>query len=290
MERHTRQQKTLSKDVTYAGIGLHTGELVQLRFVPAPVNHGIVFCRIDLPHSPEIPARIEYVCETSRNTTLGLGPVRIYTVEHLMAALYAYEIDNLRIEISAIEPPAAGGSSSAYVKMIEEAGVVQQEAPVHILRLEKPLFYTHAGTVLIALPADEYRISYTLSYPNHPVLDAQYASFTLDAQRFRDEIAPCRTFGLYSEILPLLEAGLIRGCSLANAVVLDGAAVFSQGGLFFHNEMARHKLLDLIGDMSLIGMPFHAHIVAIRSGHSSHRVFAEQLLNALGNPPNQESV
>ena len=286
MYRQTRQQKTLAAEVAYEGIGLHTGELVTVRFVPAPINHGIVFSRVDLPHQPVIPARIEYVCETSRNTTLGIGPVRIYTVEHLLAALYAYEINNLRVEISAVEPPAAGGSAMVYVEMIEKAQVVEQEAQVHLLKLEKPLFYAQDDTLLIALPAEEYRISYTLSYPNHPVLDAQFASITVNAQTFRKEIAPCRTFGLYNEILPLLSRGLIRGCSLANAVVLDGAAVFSQGGLFFSNEMARHKLLDLIGDMSLVGLPFLAHIVAIRSGHGSHRVFAEQLLNAL----NQESV
>lgn len=282
----TRQQKTLASEVTYEGVGLHTGELVSLRFIPAPTNHGIVFCRVDLPHQPVIPARIEYVCETSRNTTLGLGSVRIYTVEHLLAALCAYEIDNLRIEISGIEPPAAGGSSTVFVEMIEKAQILEQEAHLRILKLDKPLFYEHDDTLLIALPSDEYRISYTLSYPNHPVLDAQYASITVNAKTFREEIAPCRTFGLYNEILPLLNRGLIRGCSLANAVVLDGPAVFSQGGLFFHNEMARHKILDVIGDMSLIGLPFLAHLVTIRSGHGAHRLFAQQLLNAL----NQESI
>lgn len=286
MHQHTRQQKTLGSIATYEGIGLHTGELVTLRFVPAPVNHGIVFCRVDLPHAPVIPARVEYVCETSRNTTLGLGDVRIYTVEHILAALRAYEIDNLRIELSAVEPPAAGGSSQVFVEMIEKAQVVNQEAAIRILKLDKPIHYQHEGTTLIALPADEYKISYTLSYPNHPLLDAQYASITLSSKTFREEIAPCRTFGLFNEILPLLNLGLIKGCSLANAVVLDGPAVFSQGGLFFHNEMARHKVLDLIGDMSLVGIPFLAHIVAIRSGHTSHRFFAEQLLHAL----NQEST
>lgn len=286
MHEQIRQQKTLASEVTYEGIGLHTGEIVTLTLVPAPINHGIVFCRTDLPFQPVIPARIEYVCDTSRNTCLGIGSVRIYTVEHLLAALCAYEIDNVRIEISAIEPPAAGGSSLIFVEMIEKAGVISQDASVTIMRLEKAVFYTNDETILIALPSDAYRLSYTLSYPDHPVLDAQYATCTLTPQTFREEIAPCRTFGLYKEILPLLNHGLIRGCSLANAVVLDGPAIFSQDGLFFDNEMARHKLLDLIGDMSLIGLPFHAHLIAIRSGHSSHRLFAEQIFNAI----NQESV
>lgn len=281
MRRRNRKQQTIGSSVSYAGISLHSGEPVSIRFSPADANHGIVFRRADLPDQPRIPATIEYVCDTSRNTTLGIGDVRLYTVEHVLAAIRAYEIDNVLIDIGGTEPPAGNGSSDVFVRMIEDAVIVEQEAEIPCLQLQSPVYWSEGDIHLVALPSEQFRVSYTLSYPQNAVLRGQYFSLWLDPVSFKQEIASCRSFGLYEEIGPLLDKGLIKGCSLANSVVIHGDAVFSKEGLFFPDEMVRHKILDLIGDLSLVGIPFSAHIIAVRSGHATHRRFAELLLQVL---------
>lgn len=276
-----RRQRTLKKAVSFTGIGIHTGKNVALRFVPSPESTGIVFKRIDLPSSPLIPATVEYVVDTARSTILGLGEVRIQTVEHVLAALKANDIDNLIIEIDNVEPPVGNGSSDVFVEMIEEAGILEQEAPCSILSLKEPVFYQEKEIQIVALPSPTYRISYTLSYPEHPLLKAQFHSLNVDALSFKAEIAPCRTFSLYQEISHLMDRGLIKGGSLDNAVVIHDKAVFSKGGLFFPDEMVRHKILDMIGDLSLVGLPFTAHVISIRSGHATNFRFSKNLLKAL---------
>lgn len=276
-----RKQQSLARSVAYSGVGLHTGEKVSLRFCPAEANTGVVLRRTDLPGSPPIPATVKNVSETSRNTTIGVGNAKLHTVEHVLAALNAYNIDNVFVDVEGIEPPAGNGSSDVFVNMIEEAGIQEQPADQHIHQLKQPVFWSEGEIHLVALPSPEYRISYTLSYPQNPVLKGQYFSLYVTPQAFKEKIAPCRSFGLYEEIEPLISRGLIKGCSLANSVVIQGEAVFSKEGLHYPDEMVRHKILDLIGDLSLVGIPFTAHIIAIRSGHATHRLFAEQLLHAL---------
>ncbi len=274
----TRKQRTLAASAEFSGIGIHTGESVSLRFVPAKEGTGIVFKRIDLPSQPLIPATVEYVQDTARSTTIGIGDVKIHTVEHVLSAIKANGIDNLSIEISNIEPPVGNGSSDVFVEMIENAGVAEQDATVPIVKIQQPVFWSEGDIHIVALPYDGYRISYTLSYPGSPFLKAQFHSILLTPESFLHEIAPCRTFSLYKEISYLMDRGLIKGGSLDNAVVIKDDVILSKGGLFFPDEMARHKILDLIGDLSLIGFDFHAHIIAIRSGHSSNFTFAKQLL------------
>ena len=273
----TLKARTLKQPATFSGIGIHTGELVTMKFCPASEGTGIVFRRVDLPGQPTVPATVEYVCDTARSTTLGVGPMRIHTVEHVLAALSAYQIHNLYIELNNIEPPVGNGSSDVFVQMIEEAGIREQEGVFPIANLEAPVALSEGDIHLVALPSDHFRISYTLSYPEKPTLKAQYRSFALTSDTFKKEIAPCRTFSLYKEVAYLMDRGLIKGGSLDNAVVIDGDVVFSKGGLFFEDEMVRHKILDMVGDLSLVGFPFHAHIIAIRSGHATNCALAKKL-------------
>lgn len=275
--KRERKQRTLQKPVSFSGIGVHTGERVSLRFCPAKEGTGVVFKRVDLPGQPTIPATVEYVTDTARSTTIGIKDVRIHTVEHVLAAVRAYGIDNLLIEISNIEPPVGNGSSDVFVDMIIESGIVEQEAMTPIVQLQSPVYWSEGDIHLVAIPCDSYRISYTLNYPETPALRAQYHSLVVTPQSFTEEIAPCRTFSLYKEVDALISRGLIKGASLDNGVMIKDDAIFSKGGLFFPNEMVRHKVLDLIGDLSLVGWNFDAHIISIRSGHASNVAFAKKI-------------
>lgn len=248
-----------------------------MTFLPADEGAGIFFRRTDLSTKDEIPATIEYVCDTSRSTTIGLNNVRIHTVEHVLAAVRAYEIDNLCIEVSGIEPPVGNGGSDIFVSMIEEAGVIEQSGVTPIVKLQKPVWWSEKDIHLVALPSDEYRISYTLNYPESPVLRSQYHSTVVNADIFKTDIAPCRTFSCYEEVSTLMDRGLIKGGSLDNAVIIKDDVVFSKNGLHFPNEMARHKILDLIGDFSLLGFHFTAHVMSIRSGHGTNFKMAQKL-------------
>lgn len=265
----------------HAGIGLHTGQEVELRFVPAKEGQGIFFRRVDLPGQPVIPATVEYVAGTARGTTLAVGEAKVHTVEHVLAALRAFDIDNLCVEISGIEPPAGNGSSDVYVEMIERAGIVEQTATVPVIALKNPVFWSQNDVHVVALPCETYRISYTLHYPNSPALGSQYFSFDVTLEGFREQVASCRTFALYEELVTLMDLGLIRGGSLENAVVVQEGAIISKEGLHFSDEAVRHKVLDLIGDLSLVGIPFTAHIIALRSGHASNYLFAKKLYHHL---------
>lgn len=250
-----------------------------MQFCPAKEGTGIAFRRVDQAGKPLIPATVEYVFDTSRSTNIGINDLKIYTIEHVLAALKAYSIDNLIIELDNIEPPVANGSSDVFVEMIEESGIESQDHSTPIIQLQRPIYWSDKDIHIVALPHTGYKISYTLDYPNTKALRSQYHSVEITPSNFKNEIAPCRTFSLYQEISFLMEKGLIRGGSLDNAVVIKDDAIFSKNGLFFPNEMARHKLLDMIGDLSLIGYDFHAHIISIKSGHPSNFAFSKQFLN-----------
>ena len=275
----TRKQRTLKKEISFSGIGLHTGEEVVMTFVPAKEGSGIVFKRSDLPGHPIVPATVEYVLANARNTTLGIANIRIHTVEHVLAALRALHIDNLCIDIQGIEPPVGNGSSDVFVKMIEDAGIEEQDATLPIVRLNHPVYWSDGEIHLVALPYEGYRISYTLNYPETTLLKAQYFSVDISAESFKKEIASCRTFSLYEEVSLLMDRGLIKGASLDNAVVIKDDVVLSKGGLFFPDEMVRHKILDVVGDLSLVGFDFYAHIIAIRAGHASNVALAKKIFN-----------
>lgn len=270
-------QKTIEKEASASGIGLFTGEKVSLRILPAPANSGIIFQRIDLPGKPEIPARLSFVREAPRCTRLAIEKASILMVEHLLSALGAMEIDNVRIEVEGPEILAADGSAKLFVELIEKAGIKNQKASRTPLTILHPIYWSEGDVHLIALPANEFRISYTLHYPQSPLLRSQYYTVSLNPDRFKDEIAPCRTFSLYEEILPFIEKGMIKGGGLENALVIRNDQIMNPEGARFADEMVRHKILDLIGDLSLIGAPILGHIISVRSGHSSNITFAKMI-------------
>lgn len=273
-----RSQRTLLTEVSYSGIGVHSGKQVNLNLVPAKPGTGIVFRRVDLPGKPEIPASVEYVQDTLRCTTIGVGTTQVQTIEHVVAALTANQIDNVYVDVDAEEPPIGNGSSDVFVDLIEQAGSKEQDSKIQVLKLLEPVYFSDNDIHIVALPYDGYRISYTLSYPKSEALKNQYQSIEINKETFNEELAPCRTFALYEEISLLIDHGLIKGGSLENAVVIKDDVVFSKDGLFFPDEMVRHKILDMVGDLKLVGFDFHAHIIAVKAGHTSNFAFAKKLL------------
>jgi len=274
-----RKQRTLKVVSELSGVGLFSGLPINMRFIPAPASSGIVIRRIDLKTELSVLAEVHNVTGTPRCTNLGHGKVIIQSVEHILSALSAYNIDNLIVEVDGPEIPAIDGSALPFIDMIEKAGVDEQSETTHTRKLESVLHWEKGEVQLIALPADELKLSYTLSYPNHPILDAQFYTMTLYEKKYKKEIAPCRTFSLNEEIVPLLDHGMIKGGSFDSGVVIKGEQVMNPEGLRFPNEMVKHKILDLIGDLSLIGFPLAAHIIAIRSGHYSNVQFAKLIVN-----------
>jgi UDP-3-O-[3-hydroxymyristoyl] N-acetylglucosamine deacetylase len=270
-------QKTLQREVSASGKGLFTGEKVRLKICPAAPNTGVVFQRIDLPGKPLIPAILSSVDPSPRCTRLSSNSASVYMVEHLLAAMSALEVDNALIQVEGPEIASGDGSSQIFVDLIEEAGLVTQSEKRSYLEITEPLYFSEKEIHLIALPAPEFRLSYTLHYPQSSVLGTQYYAFSSSPAQFKKEIAPCRTFSLYEEIFPLLEKGIIKGGGLENALVIKGDQIMNPGGARFPDEMVRHKILDLIGDLALVGAPILGHIIAIRSGHSSNVAFAKTL-------------
>lgn len=272
-------QKTIKSEVFASGIGLFTGEKVSLKIMPAPPNSGIVFQRVDLPGRPLIPARLSFVRDAPRCTRLSDNKVSIHMIEHLMSALGSMGIDNAVVEISGPEVLAADGSAKLFVDLIENAGLEEQNAPRKCLKITNPIYWSEGEVHLIALPADEFRISYTMHYPQSALLKSQFYTISLNPERFKSEIAPCRTFSLYEEILPFIEKGMIKGGGLENALVIKGDHIMNPEGARFSDEMVRHKILDLIGDLSLLGVCILGHIISVRSGHSSNIAFAKKIAN-----------
>lgn len=271
-------QRTLKRSVEAEGVGVFTGERATIRLFPSEVS-GVVFKRVDLPGHPCLPARLEYVQGTPRCTVLGHQGVSVQTVEHLLAALKALQIHNVLVEISGPEVPIFDGSSAYFVDMLREAGCIELESRRPVYALQTPVYWSQGGVHLIGLPSSEYRVSYTLHYPNAPVIGTQFYSVAVKEEIFEKEIAPCRTFSVYEEIAPLIERGLVKGGSLESAVVFKENQVMNPEGLRFSDEPVRHKLLDLIGDLSLMPISFKGHILAICSGHYSNNEFAKKMFN-----------
>ena len=261
------RQKTIGKTVSYKGRGLHLGREVTLTLEPAPPGKGIVFVREDIPGSPQIRARVDKVVSNVRGTSLGEGEVKVRTVEHILAALAGLEIDNVRVKIDEEEIPAGDGSALPFVKLIQKAGVVEQEMPREFFKVEEPLWIEEKDKRLVVLPSSELKITYTVDFPYSP-LKSQFAEFSINEPTFTQEIAPSRTFGFMEEVESLKERGLIQGGSLKNAVVINKKGIINKEGLRFPNEPVRHKILDLIGDLYLLGGPIQVHIIAVKSGHS----------------------
>jgi len=275
------KQKTIAESVSFSGVGLHTGSLTTVTFKPAPPGHGIVFHRVDMPGSPAIPAKLEYVVDVSRGTTLGIGEAKVHTVEHAMAAMVGLGIDNLIIELDAEEIPNGDGSSLPVMTTLLKAGIVEQDLPKQYITVERPVFYRQDDVTLSILPADEFRVSMTIAY-DHVAIGTQYASFTITEDTFRNQIAPARTFCFLREVKMLQQHGLIRGGSLESAVVIGDEAILNDD-LRFPDEFVRHKILDLIGDMYLLGKPIKGHIVGVKCGHEKNVMFSKQIQKVYSN-------
>ncbi|PIE23277.1 MAG: 3-hydroxyacyl-[acyl-carrier-protein] dehydratase FabZ [Planctomycetota bacterium] len=276
-----RAQKTLKNAIEFRGVGLHTGEEVQVRIEPAAVDHGVIFTRVDLDGRPSVPMKFEHLSTKERRTALRDGAAEVCTVEHLLAALSAYEVDNVSIEMSGEEVPGLDGSSLPFVELIEQAGVVEQKAEKRDLTLDEPLYVRDGDTSLIALPAESgLSIEYHLVQPEGDLETIQSFSFTVDAERFKADVAPARTFVMEREIEQLQAAGLGKGANSSNTLVMTRSGP-RDNELRFPDELARHKVLDLIGDLALTGVQIHAHLIATRSGHRSNHLLVKQLLERM---------
>jgi len=275
-----KQQQTIKRPVAFSGIGIHTGHNVTMTWKPAPVDHGIKFVRLDLETKPVIEPHIRNVGDVTRWTTIGCEGAVIHTVEHVLATLTGYGIDNVLIELDANEPPVGDGSSLPYVKMLKEAGIHPQEAKREIFQPRDPVQVELGDSLAIVLPSDQLRISCTIQY-GKPGLDAQYLSLTIDPDTFETQIAPARTFAFFEELSYLIDKGLIKGGSLENAVLIRNETILATSPLRFRDEFVRHKILDVLGDITLLGAPLAAHIVVVRPGHAANaemtRALAQQL-------------
>lgn len=271
------QQRTLSRAVSYVGVGLHSGKEARIRLLPAEPGRGIVFRRVDLDGQPEIPARVENIVDTKRNTSLGVGNAKVMTVEHLLASLAGVGVDNAIVEVDNEEIPVGDGSSRLFCGLLHEAGIVEQSEPRRYRELTAPVYVSDHGRYMVALPADEYRISFTF-VTDHPVVGTQYAEYAITPQIFEREIAPARTIGFAEQIEAMRRDGLAIGGNL------DLAVVVGQDGYLnprrYPDEIVRHKILDIIGDLSLVG-PLRAHIIAIKSGHQVDAMLAKELVKSL---------
>ncbi len=271
-------QKTIADIAHCSDIGVHSGQTVNLTIKPAPINHGIKFVRADLPSRPCVPARFNKVVDTSLATVLGSEGFIISTIEHLMAALTGLSIDNALVEVDSYELPIMDGSAGPFARMLKKAGIEDQNAPRCYFEIRKPVELNHSGKFVGIYPADDYRITCAIEF-DHPLIQKQEFSTPINPDHFVNKIADARTFGFLHEVEYLKKYGLGKGGSLDNAVIVDQTSILNEGGLRWADEFVRHKLLDCIGDFSLLGLPIKGHVVAKRSGHQFHHAFLEKLFH-----------
>jgi len=298
-----KKQRTIKKEASLTGIGLHTGNQCKMTFKPAPPDSGIRFVRADLPNKPSVIADIDHVVDISRGTTLQNGEAVVHTVEHVLAAFAGLQLDNMIVELNGNEPPIGDGSAKPYVDKILEAGIEKQEADKVYLEIDTPMAYSEKGrgVDLVVTPSNDLRITFMIDYKS-PALGTQYTSLVDLEKEFVDEFAPARTFCFLSEVEMLKEAGLIKGGGLDNAVViydsdlgqievdrirkalnLKEKAYVGKTGIIndiplrFYNEPVRYNTLDLLGDLFLIGVPFKGHVLAARSGHKANVELAKRM-------------
>lgn len=274
-----QRQTTIKKDVSYRGIGLHSGREVSMRLLPAPADTGIVFVRTDAG-GRQIHARAANVTSTLRATTVEENGVKVFTIEHLMSALHAHRIDNVCVELNAEEPPVADGSSLAYFDLIESAGIEELRSERHEIVIDRVCRIDDeaTGRFVMALPYDGFRVSF-ISLNPHKLIGTQYEDFHIDAQTYRREIAPARTIAYEKEIDQLREMGLGLGGSLENVIVYNDEGWINP--LHFADELVRHKILDVIGDLRLAGI-IRGHVIAAASGHALNTALAKQIAALLG--------
>ena len=296
-------QRTIIKPVSLSGIGLHTGNKTTITFKPAKPDTGIRFICTSLNKNLEIPADIDHVVDNARDTTIGIDDVRIRQVEHVLAAIYGLEIDNLIIEVDSNEPPVMDGSAKPFVDMLKKAGLKEQDSPKEFLEIEDTIAFSdkEKGIDMVVFPSDEFRVTFMVDYQN-PALGTQYTSMYSLKDEFEDEFAAARTFCFLHEVEELYDKGFIQGGNINNAVVIvdrelkkeeleklakkfginhekieETNGILGGSDLRYYNEPVRHKVLDLIGDLALLGVPLKAHVMAARSGHETHVKLVKQI-------------
>jgi UDP-3-O-[3-hydroxymyristoyl] N-acetylglucosamine deacetylase / 3-hydroxyacyl-[acyl-carrier-protein] dehydratase len=275
-------QQTLNSAVSFSGIGLHSGNRVNMTILPAPANSGIRFRRVDLEGKPEIEARVENVGETNRSTTLVKGNVKIHTVEHVLAALAGYGIDNAVIELDANEPPISDGSSREFCKIIREAGIAPQAEKREIYSPTEPIELETGETTMTLFPDDNFRITCTSADKKGRF--TQFYSTEITPKIWERELSHARTFCFYEEIEHLIQNNLIKGGSLENAIVIRDDAVLTTEPMRYPEEFVRHKMLDIIGDLSLLGRPIHGHLMAVKPNHAANCEFVRQIVTRMNRP------
>jgi len=276
------QQQTLNRSASYSGVGLHSGNRVNMTFLPAPANSGIRFRRVDLDGKPEIEARVENVAETNRSTTLAKGNTRIHTVEHVLATFAGYGIDNAFIELDANEPPIADGSAREYCKLIQSAGIVALEERREAYVPVAPIELEMGETVMTLFPDEGFKISCTSADKNGRF--TQFYSLELSPKTWERDLSHARTFCFYEEIEFLIKNGLIKGGSLENAVVIRDDAVLTTEPLRYADEFVRHKILDILGDLSLLGRPVHGHLIAVKPNHAANCELVRRIATQMRKP------
>ena len=275
-------QQTLNRPASFSGIGLHSGNRVNMTILPAPANSGVRFRRVDLDGKPEIEARVENVSETNRSTTLAKGNVKVHTVEHVLAALAGYGIDNAVVELDANEPPIADGSSREFCKIISAAGIVPQAEKREYFTPTEPIELHLGETTMTLFPDDKFKITCTSSDKQGRF--TQFYSTEVTPQTWETELAHARTFCFFEEIEFLFKNGLIKGGSLENAVVIRDDAVLTAEPLRYREEFVRHKMLDIVGDLSLLGKPIRGHVIAVRPGHAANAELVKKMVEQVNKP------
>lgn len=273
-------QRTIDKEVSFSGIALHTGNEAVIVFKPSGPDTGVRFVRTDLPDKPVVHAHVKNIADVVRGTNIKEGGVKIHTVEHLLAALLGLGIDNVVVEMNASEPPVGDGSAMQFLEIIRSAGVKEQDSPRKVCYLRETIWVKDNGSMIVALPSDKLTVSCTIAF-DHEEVRAQYITLPINGEVFEKEIAPARTFCFYHEVEQLMDQGLIKGGSLDNAVVIGNDAIFSKEQLRFKDEFVRHKILDFMGDISLIGRRLNAHIIAIKPGHNLNIKLAKILYETI---------
>ncbi|MCX5694394.1 MAG: UDP-3-O-acyl-N-acetylglucosamine deacetylase [Candidatus Omnitrophica bacterium] len=288
------KQKTIVNQVSLSGIGIHTGNKVNITFKPAPVFSGITFIRTDITGTPRIQANVQsfLASKFSRRSSIGKNEVEIQTIEHLMSALFSLGIDNIDVEIDNNELPGLDGSAIKFVEALHQAGIAEQEKEKYIHVIKEPICVEDGASSITIVPAKEFKISYTLNY-DHPLLEAQFLEVSVDAETFKTQIAPARTFCLEREASELQNQGLGLGANYENTLVVGKSGVI-KNKLRFKDEFVRHKILDLIGDLGLSTCPIQGHVIALRSGHALNLKVAqkiyEQKIKAQGAVTMEEGV
>jgi UDP-3-O-[3-hydroxymyristoyl] N-acetylglucosamine deacetylase len=273
---YLRFETTVQRPVEASGIGLHSGVAVKIRILPAPPSTGIVFVRTDLDGFT-IPASWRHVQKVSYATSLMRSGVLISTTEHLLSVFYSMSVDNAFVEIDNLEVPILDGSGLPFVELIRAAGIKEYRRRRRFLRIRRPVSVESGGKRISIVPSDRFLLTCDVYY-NHPMVDRQVIEMEVTPERYAAELAPARTFGFEYELDQMRNMGLIRGASLENAVCFTRTSILNPGGLRFQDECARHKALDLIGDLALIGKPVLGHVIAERAGHAMHYALVNKIM------------